>query len=585
MSSQINVGPFEVKTEGQAGAFCVALASREIEPKRYEVTLKVEADAPAVPPPVKLAFSFPCVDVQAIWRPGWGRDRGMSFNFSSHATVNMPVGTLYSQSGRNRLTIACSDAMNPVGLRAQLAEISGNFECWVEFFAVPPAALQRYEARVLLDTRDIPYEQSLGDVTKMWAAQPGYTPSPVPETARLPMYSTWYSFHQELVVDDVVRQCRLAKEMGCEAVIVDDGWQTLDTRGGYAYTGDWKPERIPDMRGFVDQVHEAGMKFLLWYGVPQVGINSKLYPQYKDKCIFYHRRHQCGYLDPRYPDVREHLIGLYTRHLREWDLDGFKLDYVDRLEWAHPGTETPKKPAPGRDMESIPEAADRLLSDIMTRLRAIKPDVIIEFRQAYVGPLMRKYGNMFRAGDCPNDALTNRLRTIDLRLTSGNTPPHGDMLMWHVDEPVESAALQLLNVMFAVPQISVLIDKIPADHQEMLRFYLKFWRDHRDALLDGSLRALHPELGYPAVIGQSAAKRVAAAYADAVVPLDANALETHIINATRTGRVVIEHAGPIAGKLVVHDCRGKLVSRRTLSWAPGVHTLAIPPSGVATIMA
>ena len=37
----------------------------------------------------------------------------------------------------------------------------------------------------------------------------------------------------------------------------------------------------------------------------------------------------------------------------------------------------------------------------MTRLTKIKTDVLIEFRQSYIGPLMRKYGNLFRAGDCP----------------------------------------------------------------------------------------------------------------------------------------------------------------------------------------
>ena len=40
---------------------------------------------------------------------------------------------------------------------------------------------------------------------------------------------------------------------------------------------------------------------------------------------------------------------------------------------------------------------------------------------AYIGPAMRKYGNIFRAHDCPNDAQSNLTRTIDLRLLSGNT--------------------------------------------------------------------------------------------------------------------------------------------------------------------
>ena len=79
---------------------------------------------------------------------------------------------------------------------------------------------------------------------------------------------------------------------------------------------------------------------------------------------------------------------------------------------------------------------------------------MIEFRQPYIGPLMRKYGNMFRAGDAPNAYVANRVRTIDLRLLSGETAVHSDMIMWHPDEPVERAALQLLNVMFSVGRVS-----------------------------------------------------------------------------------------------------------------------------------
>ncbi len=36
-------------------------------------------------------------------------------------------------------------------------------------------------------------------------------------------------------------------------------------------------------------------------------------------------------LDPRYPEVREFLIGIYEKALLDWDLDGFKLDFVDEF--------------------------------------------------------------------------------------------------------------------------------------------------------------------------------------------------------------------------------------------------------------
>ena len=143
--------------------------------------------------------------------------------------------------------------------------------------------------------------------------------------------------------------------------------------------------------------------------------------------------------------MREFLIETYESALREWDLDGFKLDFVDSFGAS-------RETGGGRDHDGVPEAVDRLLEDTIERLRRIKPDVMVEFRQSYVGPLMRKYGNMFRAMDCPNDAVENRMHTLDIRLLCEDTAAHSDMLMWHAEDPVHSAALQLVNVLFSVPR-------------------------------------------------------------------------------------------------------------------------------------
>jgi alpha-galactosidase len=128
------------------------------------------------------------------------------------------------------------------------------------------------------------------------------------------------------------------------------------------------------------------MKYLLWYSVPFVGVHTKAFDRFKDKFLSPPKpdgKAQWFTLDPRFPDVREYLIGIYETRLRDYDLDGFKLDFVDCF-----GTHEDTKDAfgDGRDYESVPEAADRLMSDIIARLRKIKPDVMIEFRQGVHRP-------------------------------------------------------------------------------------------------------------------------------------------------------------------------------------------------------
>ena len=573
-----------IRLEGDPGPFEATLITYALAPGLETVTITLTAARPESPPAVKLVWSHPDIDIQASWTTASGRDRGITYHlgkgFPSKATTNAPVICLYSQSGANRLTFAASDALHGLRCAAGLIEETAEFECAVTLFADPSPPIQRYELTLRLDTRDIPYFDALGGVSEWWASLPGYAPCAVPETARRPMYSTWYSEHQAISAESVVAQCRLAKPLGCDAVIVDDGWQTLDGSRGYAYCGDWRPERIPEMKAFVDAVHAEGMAFLLWYSVPFIGRHSEAYQTFQGKFLADSDHFGAAILDPRFPEAREYLIGIYERALRDWDLDGFKLDFVDSIGDT---AEAAGRTGGGRDYDSVSEAADRLLTDVMVRLRAIKPGVMIEFRQSYVGPLMRKYGNLFRAGDCPNDAITNRVRTLDIRLLSGQTPAHADMLMWNAQEPAEAAALQLLNVLFSVPQISVLLDQIPTEHWRMLAFWMSFWSEHRDALLDGRLEPLHPELLYPIVLASTDRKTVGAVYSEnALIPMGRpGARDLFVVNGTRGGRIALEILEDLGDcRIQAFDCQGALVRDERRALSAGLHAFVVPPAGL-----
>jgi alpha-galactosidase len=577
-------GGYEVRLEGGGEGFRGSLSTSTLEDGVELVQLRIEADEAGPPPVFRLSWSHPLVSVHGFWHSGAGYDKGLGVDWGkgyySKATSGAPVGCLYDLQGRNRLTFAFSDALNPITFHAGVHEESAEASCWIRLFEEPMVPLSIYEATLRLDTRDLPYYDALSDVSGWWAGLPGYEPAEVPETARLPMYSTWYSFHQDLNPGRVEEQCRLAKEIGCEAVIVDDGWQTTSNERGYAYTGDWEPapEKVPDMRAHVDRVHEQGMKFLLWYSVPFVGVHSKAWERFSGMLLEEIERLGAGVLDPRFPEVREFLIGTYETALREWDLDGFKLDFVDSFGAS-------QETGGGRDYDGVPEAVDRLLEDTIRRLRRIKPDVMVEFRQSYVGPLMRKYGNMFRAMDCPNDAVENRMHTLDVRLLAGDTATHSDMLMWHPEDPVESAALQLVNVLFSVPQISVLLDRISPEYLEMLRFWLGFWREHRDVFLDGEIEPRNPEAIYPVVLARTDAKMVAAAYENAVVPLGGDLPSTLlVVNGTLEDSVVLKLSGGAGTRDVeIRDCQGRVTRKDSVELEIGLHEIGVPAAGVAVL--
>jgi alpha-galactosidase len=579
----------DIEAIGDLKGFALDFTSRKLEDGLEVATIRLTRSEPDTPPRLTLKWAVPSHDVAVHWmtgrdanktmRPDWAGSRLQSSMFARQA----PVSALIGSDDRNVLTFAVSDALNTVLMGSGVREEDGLVYSEVQLFTERQPAVRTAAVELRLDRRPVPYGVALRQVGEWWAKQPGYEPVAVPESARRPMYSTWYNFHQSVDAAVLLKEVVLAKKAGLESIIVDDGWQTLDSGRGYAYTGDWRPERMPDMKAFVDGCHKEGVKVLLWYAVPFVGKNSKIVDRFKDKSLRYEERLGAYVLDPRFPEVRQYLIDVYRQAIEEWGLDGFKLDFIERFT---ADETTVLEATGGRDMASVNEATDRMMTDILKELRRVKPDVMVEFRQPYIGPLIRKYGNMFRASDCPNSYLLNRIRTVDLRLLSGATAVHSDMIMWHAGEPVEKAAFQLVNILFAVPQVSVGLQELPKDHAAMVKFYTGYWNENRAVLLDGAFEAAAPGLNYPIVRAATREKEIVGLYGDAVVRIDGAraAAKIDVVNGRSEPSVVLyvdRDLGPY--RYLVRDCEGRTVNSGTVTLVQGAVTIDVPVSGLLSL--
>jgi alpha-galactosidase len=574
----------DLTLEGELGAFTASWSSQQPEPGLLLATLTLTAPQPTQPPALSVKWNFPSVDLAGMWvsdntKPN-NDHQGMGVE--SRAVLRAPLLMMFGPDDVNRMTISLSDALRPVKIQCSFKEEDVKMYATVKLFGTKHPPLTKYQVTFRIDTRLQPYYKVLRDTARWWAAQEGYTPAPVPEAARTPLYSTWYSYHQSVDPAAIINECRLGGELGLGGVIVDDGWQTLDSSRGYAFTGDWKPERIPEMKKFVDGIHALNQKFMLWYSVPMAGEKSEAAKRFKGKTLGFSNSLQAYTLDPRYPEVRDYLIGLYEKAVSEWGIDGLKLDFIELFG---PKADTVLTAADGRDYASVDEAVDRLFTDIMARLRKIKPDIAIEFRQPYNGPLMRKYGNMLRGVDCPNAGPVNRKEIIDLRLLADNTAVHSDMFIWHLEEPVASAALQMLNVLFSVPQVSVRLADVSPEHRQMLGFWLKYWKENRPTLLDGELQPVSPASNYPLVLARTSDKLIAALYQDMVVaPGPQMPKQIDIVNAKPGGAVVVRFEKDFGFATVrIFDCLGKQISALSQLLGSGVQTWEVPPSGLLEI--
>ncbi len=539
------------------------------------------------PPVIELNWGIASVDIQGTWHPTGHIDRSLPVAWShfenANATFGAPINVLYNNNQRNRMTFACSDALNIVKFKFAIREEDSGWICAVKLFDAAIAPLAHYECDIRVDYRDIRYEDAIADVVRWWAAMPEYTPmAPVDECTH-PLYSTWYSFHQMAYGDEMEKVLADAAPLGFQSVIVDDGWQMDDASRSYDYCGDWDPapSKIADMKAHVQRVHDMGLKYYLWYSVPFVGCHSRAYERFKDMFL----SGELGnvmILDPRYPEVREYLISTYETAVREWDLDGFKLDFID--SFFQPEKDNPNA-APGKDYVSVPQAVDRLMTDIKLRLMALKPNIAIEFRQCYVGPLMRKYGNMFRAGDCANETVGNKIRTLDLRLCVDSSIVHSDMITWSREETPEAVALQFIGTMFAVPQISVRPGALPESHNRVMKAWIDTWEEFRETILTGKLRANNPELLYTSASVETDCEFVCGAYASGIIlPAPAGNPEKILIaNGSGEGGVAIRlQKGEGSYTARIRNCLGEVIETTAVHMGQ-LNELDIPVGGTAVL--
>ncbi|MBQ8289190.1 MAG: alpha-galactosidase [Clostridia bacterium] len=534
---------FEIETFDQGAT--VKIAPEEIDGDLQHYRIMVDFAEPVVPDKIRIRWLEPFVDMLSTWTPGNRFDRGLYADWRpmrtySRTAAGAPVLSLVGRDGTNSCTVAVADAATPLMLSAGISERKGDCYCVLELFINRMDVMQHYETTLRIDSRKCPFYDSIKE-TRRWWSETGYPPAHVPADAKRAMFSTWYNFQKEITTDAVVRQCEMAKEYGLDTVILDDGWQTAENAtGGYSFCGDWEvtPTKIPDMRALVDKIHTLGMKFMLWYSVPFVGVHTKAWEQFEGMYLWTRDGGKTGVLDPRFAKTRAYLVELYEKAVREWELDGLKLDFIDCFSLRE------ESPANYEDMDcvSLEAAVEKLLSEITSTLRAINPEIMLEFRQSYIGPIMQKYGNILRVGDCVGGATINRVSSLDLRLLTDNgTAVHSDMILWNYDAPVETAADQMVNVLYCVPQISVLFDKLPAEHEKMLKYYLKFIDDNRSVLLDGELILRGVEGAYSQVCAKADGEAITTVFTNPLFKLEEAYGKLTIANGSGSCEVYIEN--------------------------------------------
>ncbi len=522
----------------ESGEWSFSLKSNGVEDNVEEFSLVAEAPTESTIPKFSVEFYLKRSDLQHHWDPSGERFPCSWTAQDSSFSTGLPIRANFDDDEKNVATWAIADALNMIKFATRINMVDENehsVRFRAVFFSEPSAPAKRYETKLRLDMRRVFWADAISDSVKWIAEVSTRYPALPPESAYWPLYSSWYVFRSNVTQDAMEREIERAAKLGMRVAILDDGWQR--DRGAWEIN----VKKFPDMKGHVERVKKMGVKYMLWFALPHIRMDSPVFEKFKDKLLWDGPDGWNDYIfDPRYPEVRKHIVNRLVELARDYGFDGFKLDFIDQFVMRNPDPPS-RKNYVGCDTKSVPEATEKLLKEISEALEKVRPGMLIEFRQRYIGPVVRQYGNMLRANDCPGDYMANRYRTLALRVISPGSAVHSDMLLWRNDDKVSEVKRQIWNVIFSVVQYSAFLKDLPEEHKNAIRETIKFSEEHRDTLIFGRLIPHHPELGYPCVEAESANKRIIVVYqSEYVAKIPDDARRTIIVNATPSNSIVVE---------------------------------------------
>src|SRR5919112_5928942 len=203
---------------------------------------EIEVDAP-LGTTVTVTWHVPLSGAVGYWTSRVGGAKSLNTDWftptTASLTAEVPAGLLFDAQSTCTHAFAVSETLTEVAFRLAVSEEDKRINAEVTF------AVGSQPCRVRLYPRGFPYEEVLADIAAWWSERDpqdgsGSLPSHLPAAATQPVYSTWYSMHQQLKQQELDAELSLAADLGMRCVIIDDGWQTIDNQRGYAFTGDWE---------------------------------------------------------------------------------------------------------------------------------------------------------------------------------------------------------------------------------------------------------------------------------------------------------------------------------------------------------
>ena len=151
-----------------------------------------------------------------------------------------------------------------------------------------------------------------------------------------PQYNTWIELIYNQNQEDILQYARsiIANGFPAGILMIDDNWQK------YYGNFEFKPDRFPDPKGMMEELHALGFKVMLWIS-PFVSPDSMEYRQYRDQgyllrsarsgepAVLSWWNGQSACFDLSNPAAADALYAVLKGMQDEFGIDGFKFDAGD----------------------------------------------------------------------------------------------------------------------------------------------------------------------------------------------------------------------------------------------------------------
>jgi len=152
-----------------------------------------------------------------------------------------------------------------------------------------------------------------------------------------PQYNTWIELIYNQNQQDVLKYAKdlLSNGFPPGILMIDDNWQK------YFGNFEFKPDRFPDPKGMVDELHSMGFKVMLWVS-PFVSPDSQEYRYLRNKGYLVKEKGTgrpaildwwnglSACYDLSNPDAYNHLLTTLKKMQSDYGIDGFKFDAGDQ---------------------------------------------------------------------------------------------------------------------------------------------------------------------------------------------------------------------------------------------------------------